>query len=320
VIELRHLRYFVAVAEELHFGKAAHRLHMSQSPLSRQIRELEHHLGVELVERGHSVAGLTPSGRAFYESACEILSRVDAAAEAAVRASRGEVGRLSVGYLDTLAVDLVTPTVCEFKRRHPAIQLDLVEGSTGDLLEAIDGGSVDVALVAPPPVLGHLCYQQLLQEFLVAAVPAEDRRSPGVPVSLAELPGAVIVPARQSAPGLRTEVDAALDEAGVFRPGTHVTVLEARSVSAMVLLVACGSGWALVPASAADRYPVAGVHYALVSPSPAATGAGLAWRPRHSSPAVDAFRQVAVDVAPATPMASSLIAGLDFAPGEPSLI
>lgn len=96
MVEVRHLRYFVAVAEELHFGRAARRLHMSQSPLSHQIRQLERNLDAELIDRAHHVVGLTDAGRAFVELARDILERFDRAFEVVGRAARGEVGTLVV--------------------------------------------------------------------------------------------------------------------------------------------------------------------------------------------------------------------------------
>src|SRR5829696_2311030 len=127
-MELRHLRYFVAVAEELHFGRAASRLRIAQPPLSRQIRDLEREVGTALFERVPRGVELTPAGRAFLPEARQTLSQAERAQRTAQRAGRGEIGRLRVGFVEAAAYSGILPDVLGFFRMHlPNIGLSLFE-------------------------------------------------------------------------------------------------------------------------------------------------------------------------------------------------
>lgn len=296
MIEVRHLRYFVVVAEELHFGRAAERLHMAQSPLSKQIRQLEGQVGVELVNRSHHVVGLTDAGHAFLGAARAVLDDLDQAVHLAKRASRGEVGTICVGYVSEVTADLLPLGLKAFKDRFPDIEVDLREGSTGALLDALRRRKVDVAFVRSPGLVDDLDYQQLIQEALFVARPsghehlAWDQARP-----LADLAGeAFVMPAYQAAQGLRRDIDAACAEAG-FAP---TVTREISPLTSVLLLVSAGAGVALVPASVAHSYPVPGIDYAQLS-GPPVTTAGMVWRRNEPSQMVGNFlavaRQVAVD-------------------------
>src|SRR4051794_37509046 len=116
-MELRHLKYFVAVAEELHFGRAALRLHIAQPPLSKQIRQFEEELGLRLLERTKRHVALTPAGRVLLKDAREILARSDEAVESARRAARGETGRLSVGFVGSATYDVLPEVLRVFHKK-----------------------------------------------------------------------------------------------------------------------------------------------------------------------------------------------------------
>src|SRR3954467_2399512 len=137
-MELRHLRYFVAVAEELHFGRAAERLNIAQPPLSRQIRDLERELGTPLFERGPRGAELTPAGRAFLPEARLTLAQAERAQRTAQRAAQGETGRLRVGFVEAATHSGILPDVLSFSRMHlPAIGLSLLEMDSPQQAEAL---------------------------------------------------------------------------------------------------------------------------------------------------------------------------------------
>ena len=152
-MELRHLRYFVAVAEELHFGRAAARLNIAQPPLSRQIRDLEREIGVVLFERTTRGAELTVAGSAFLSEARLTLAQAERAQRTAQRAARGETGRLRVGFVEAATHSGVLPSVLSFFRMHlPSIGLSLFEMDAVQQSDALRDGRVDVGLLHSPPL------------------------------------------------------------------------------------------------------------------------------------------------------------------------
>ena len=149
-MELRHLRYFIAVAEELHFRRAAERLHMSQPPLSQQIRQLEEEIGAQLLLRNQRKVELTAAGAAFLVRAREILDAVEDAAREARRVQRGEVGRLAVGFVGSAMYSFVPELLRAFREQAPDIGLRLHELGTTEQLRQLDDGRLDVASCARP--------------------------------------------------------------------------------------------------------------------------------------------------------------------------
>ena len=149
-MELRHLRYFVAVAEELHFRRAAERLHMSQPPLSQQIRALEEEVGATLLLRNQRRVELTAAGAAFLVRAREILAAVEDAAREARRVQRGEVGRLAVGFVGSAMYSFVPELLRAFREQCPDIALRLHELGTTEQLRQLEDGRLDVGFLRPP--------------------------------------------------------------------------------------------------------------------------------------------------------------------------
>ena len=295
MVEVRHLRYFVAVADELHFGRAAERLHMSQSPLSHQIRQLERELGAELIDRAHHVVGLTDAGRALLELARDVLERLDRAVEVVGRAGRGEIGTLTVGYVSEVTADLLPVGLAQFKERYPEVSLELRSGTTGHLLDGLRRKELDVAFVRTPGHLREMSYRQLIVESLMAAVPKGHAATRG-DLLLADLAGEdFVMPTLAAAEGLRRDIDRECRAAGF----TARVCREASPLTTVLLLVAAGAGVALVPASVAHQYPVPGIDYAhLKAPAPVTT-AGIAWRPDDASKIVANFLDVIEDLAQA---------------------
>jgi len=166
-MELRHCRYFVAVAEELHFGRAARRLGMSQPPLSQQIRRLEEELGVELFRRTKRSVRLTPAGDVFLESARKLLRGAEDAIDVARRAARGEVGTLHVGYAPSVELDILPKVLLAFSKRFPDVELRLTPLATREQLEALRQRQIDVGLVLLPAEGDGLQVARLRREPLV---------------------------------------------------------------------------------------------------------------------------------------------------------
>src|SRR5881275_1522994 len=167
-MELRHLRYFVAVAEELHFRRAAERLHMSQPPLSQQIRRLEDEVGATLFVRNQRRVELTAAGQAYLARARDILAAVEDAAREARRVQRGEVGRLDVGFVGSAMYSVVPELLRAFRERFPDVGLRLRELGTAEQLRRLEDGRLDVGFLRPPGGRPGLSIETVLREPVLA--------------------------------------------------------------------------------------------------------------------------------------------------------
>src|SRR5215207_3521737 len=191
-MELRHLRYFVAVAEELHFGRAAERLRIAQPPLSRQIRDLEREIGSALFERGSRGVELTPAGLAFLPEARLTLAQAERAQRTAQRAARGETGRLRVGFVEAATFSGILPDVLGFFRMHlPDIGLSLFEMDSLQQAEAFRDGRIDLGILHSPPADADrwLRAESVYSDPLVAALPHTHRLAGRARLALADLAG-----------------------------------------------------------------------------------------------------------------------------------
>jgi len=177
MFEISQLRCFVAVGEELHFGRAAERLHMTQPPLSRQIRLLEHQVGTPLLERTNRVVRFTAAGRAFFPEAARILRLADEAATTARRIAKGERGSIAIGFTAAFGYGLLPEMVRRLHQQVPNISLTLKEMVTSEQLEALDAGHLDVGLMRPHPPHGGLETVALAREALMLAIPEKDART-----------------------------------------------------------------------------------------------------------------------------------------------
>lgn len=284
-MELRQLRYFVAVAEELHFHRAADRLHISQPPLSHQIGRLEAELGFRLLARTRRRVELTPAGAAFLHDARTILAELDAAVATARRIDAGQTGRLRINFVGSALFSLVPDAVQRFRAARPAVEVALRERATADQIRAVLDGAVDVGLVRPP-IEHHenLRLELVRRERTVAALPVGHPLAALTRVPLRRLAGEplVLFP-RAQAPGFHDLLIASLSSAG----GAPQVVQYAPEMQTIIGLVAAGIGVSLVPASV-QRLALEGVAY---RPVTAATQADLAAisRADDRSPLVSAF-------------------------------
>lgn len=187
MFELSQLRCFVAVAEELHFSRAAERLNMTQPPLSRQIRLLEHHVGTPLLERTSRSVRLTAAGKAFFPDAARILRMSEEAAATARRNSKGEKGSLAIGFTASYGYKLLPEIVRRLRERAPEVSLTLKELVTGAQLEALHSNALDIALVRPHNHDGELETAILGTEELYLAIPKQDAALWPVEPTLANL-------------------------------------------------------------------------------------------------------------------------------------
>ena len=248
-MELRHLRYFVAVAEELHFGRAAARLHIAQPPLSRQIRDLEREVGAPLFERVPRGVELTAAGAAFLPEARLTLAQAERARRTAQRAARGEIGRLRVGFVEAAIYSGVLPDVLGFFRMHlPNIGLSLFEMDSVQQAAAFREGRIDLGILhSPPPDADRwLRTEPVYTDPLIAAVPHTHRLAARRRLALGDLAAEpfVLFP-RPVAPALYDDIIARCRSAG-FSPRV---VQEAAGWHMLAGLVGAGVGATFVPRS-----------------------------------------------------------------------
>ncbi len=172
MFELSQLRCFVAVAEELHFGRAALRLNMTQPPLSRQIQILERVLDVVLLERSNRTVKLTPAGQSFLAEARRLLKLAESAALLAKRVANGKAGSINIGFTATSAYSYVPELVAACRRELPDVEISLKEMVSGDQLKRLDSGEIDIGLLRPPIPRNGLSAFRVTAEPLIAAVNA----------------------------------------------------------------------------------------------------------------------------------------------------
>lgn len=287
-MELRHLRYFLAVAEELHFSRAAARLHVSQPPLSRQIRDLERELEAPLFERTGRGVQLTAAGRAFLPQARLTLAQADRAKRAAQRAARGETGRLRVGFVDAATYSEFFPDVLGFFRMHlPQIGVSLLEMDSTQQEDALREGRIDVGVMQSPPQDAErwLRLEHVFHDPLLAAVPRAHRLAPRSRLAVRDLEaeGLILLP-RSADPVLWDSVIARCRAAG-FSPRV---VQEAEAWHTVAGLVGAGVGIALVPKSLAEiKRP--GVVYRAVRNLAVQMSLYVAWKRGEKSPVRERF-------------------------------
>ena len=292
-MELRQLRYFCTLAEELHFGRAAKRLALTQPPLSQAIAGLERELGVRLFDRTRRRVVLTHAGGAFLEEARATLARAAQAIELAQRAERGEVGRLAVGYLAATAFTLLPLVLRDFGRAFPGVKLDLRELTIPQQHAALLKGDIDLAILRPPVDEAELASEIIMSERFVAALPASHPLCAlrKVPAQRLAREAFVMFP-RQ--PGL---VNHDLVMGFCLRAGfTPRVAQEANQTHTVVGLVSAGIGVALVPEST-QRIGLAGVVYRPLRERTPLSRTAVAWRRGESSPTLLAFLDVARSVA-----------------------
>jgi DNA-binding transcriptional LysR family regulator len=288
-MELRHLRYFVAVAEELHFGRAAARLHIAQPPLSQQIRRLESELGVELLRRNRRTVQLTDAGRLLLEQSRPLLAQAERIEQLLGEAAGGEVGRLGIGFVGSASYEALPRILRAFRSRFPNVELRLEELTTAGQASALAAGRIDVGLLRTPVGDPSLELTPLVEERLVVALPDSHALAARKRVPVAALAGEpfVLVP-RQLGTGLYDDVLAVCRAAG-FSPNV---VQEANEMQTIVSLVSAGIGVSLVPESVETFSPPRVAYRPLTGPN-ASLEIALAHRQAERSPLVARFREVA---------------------------
>jgi DNA-binding transcriptional LysR family regulator len=292
-MELRQLQYFVAVAEERHFGRAAQRLHMSQPPLSIQIKGLEAELGVRLLNRSTRQVTLTDAGRTFLERARAILSAVEEAKGAARSVEQGMQGRLRVGFISSATLSLLPPSIRLFRERYGGVELELKELTSAQQIDALYEDEIMVGLVRLPLRAPGIRLEPVLEERLVVALPSDHalEEFDRVPLeAIADLP--LIFFTRQLIPGFHAQIVELFQRVGAFpKVAQHAVHLQT-----IVGLVASGVGIAILPGSA-ERISREGVLYRVLDVPDATSWMGLAWAEGDESKLLENFVRTVREVA-----------------------
>ncbi|WP_085316577.1 LysR family transcriptional regulator [Derxia lacustris] len=283
MFDLAQLRCFVAVAEELHFGRAAARLNMTQPPLSRQIQLLEHLVGTRLLERSSRSVRLTAAGRGFLPDAARILRLADEAAASARRVASGAAGTLAIGFTASVGYGLLPALVREARGQTRAVQLTLKEMVSGAQLEALAARQIDLGLLRPPVLHGDLDTLACPNEGLVAALPAAEAGDWPAAPTLASFAGrALVMYSPYEARYFHQLLSGLFERAGV----QPEVVEQVSQIHSMLALVRAGIGAALIPAGAAALH-FDGVDYRPVATDPPTpVELTYAWRRDNDNPAL----------------------------------
>ena len=287
-MELRHLRYFVTVAEESHFGQAAKRLRMTQPPLSQQIRQLEEELGVQLFRRVGRNIELTDAGRVFLDEARQTLAQAEHAIQNARRAARGEIGKLDIGLVVTAAYSVVPSVLQIFRERYPNVMVVLHELTTTEQTQALRAHKIDIGFLRLPVIGDDLEMRTVFREPLVIALP-EDHPLAAIEnifVEMLESEQFILSP-----PQLRLawhdQITCLCQQAG-FSPKI---AQQAIHVETILGLVAVGMGITLLPASVGE-WRRKGVAYRPLADVDILVDMAVAWRKGESNSVLEAFLEV----------------------------
>ena len=285
MFELSQLRCFVAVAEELHFSRAAERLNMTQPPLSRQIRLLEHHVGVQLLERSSRTVSLTAAGKAFFPEAARILRIAEEATFAARRAAKGEQGNLAIGFTSASGYSLLPEVVRRLRECAPGVSLTLKELVSTSQVEALNAGELDLGLLRPHPMNGELESRLIATESLMLAIPETEAGAWPLEPTLGDLHGKPFV---MYSPYEARPFYLMLSER-FARAGVVPDIVEhIGQVHTMLALVRAGVGAALI-AEGASRLKFDGIVMRRLATEPVEMV--CTWRRDNDNPVLALFKQ-----------------------------
>jgi DNA-binding transcriptional LysR family regulator len=313
-MELRHLRYFVAVAEELHFRRAAERLYVAQPAVSEQVRKLEEELGVRLFDRTQRSVSLTDAGAAMLEEARRVLTQAEIAQMAARNASDWATKRLRIGHLPDLLPSCVTRAMQVVGASSPRVQLSLETGSALRLLGELRAERLDVVVVGLPAPTSGLRATPAGHQRIVAALPVSHPQALAEAISLERMaPERLVVLPPDTNPAFHSAIVSICRDAGISP--AFIEVAEPR-VEHALLAVASGAGMALLPESAAERHRAPGVRFVPLDDAEPAFECAVLTRPgtddlataRFVRAVTQANRPAADGVAPPPPPAMAIAA------------
>lgn len=286
-MELRHLKYFVAVAEELHFGRAAAKVQITQPVISEQIRRLEQELGVKLFFRTKRTVELTEPGKIFFSEAQEILERVEKAVCALQKADRGELGSLTIGYTGPALYTILPKIIKAFQNSYPQVELILKEICTDEQVEAFNTGNIEVGFLHPP-VDSDFEFISIMKEKMILALPEDNSLATLTPVPIEKLSNqSFILFPQKVGPVLYSRIFTMCQQAG-FIPKV---VQEVTPQPTMIGLVAAGIGVSFVSQSL-QNINLPGVVYRELDVSTPELELSAAWKTEKISPVLQAFLKI----------------------------
>lgn len=276
-MEFRHLRYFIVLAEELHFGRAAKRLNISQPPLSFNIKQLETSLGVALFSRNSHSVRLTPAGEAFRKSALRVLAEAGAAAVQVREVAAGVTSRVRIGFVGSMLFRGLPERLAQFRADHPQVQVELTELNSAEQLDALARGTIDLGFVHTDRIAADLQHALYMSEPFVCCLPADHAAARGkalAPEKLKDVP--LVLFSRGASPDYYERVVSLCNLIGWDPLVRH----EVRHWLSVVALVRKGMGAALVPRALVDS-GVANVVFKTLPESPVRSDVHVVWRERH---------------------------------------
>ena len=292
-IELRHLRYFIAVAEELHFGRAAARLNISQPPLSQQIQILEQQVGARLLARTNRSVSLTAAGKQFLADSRQVVSLVNDAAARAERLHLGETGELRLGFTSSAPfISAVSHTLSTFRRHYPDVHIQTREINTREQIVPLNEGSLDLGLMRNTQLPDTLAWEVILREPLMAMIPRDHPLAAQPSVTLAELaqePFVFFDP--HDGTGLYDDILGLMRRYGL----TPVITQEVGEAMTIIGLVAAGLGVSILPASF-KRVQLNEMRWVAIAEEDAVSEMWLVWPKHHElSNAAQRFKKQLID-------------------------
>ena len=292
-MELRHLKYFIAVAEELHFGRAAQKLCIAQPPLSRQIKLLEEEIGVILLERTKRRVVLTTAGEIFLADAKVSVAQAEGAIRNAQRAARGEIGKLAIGFVHSAGYNKIPSLFCLMHNRYPEVSLFLDEMTIEEQEDALRTYRIDVGIVRPPLISTEgLSMQVISTEPLVVVLPETSHLAGEAEISIKSLAQeAFILVSRHAAPGYYDQFINLCTNTGF----TPKVVQEAKTSPAIINLVASGIGISILPSSLENLQRTGVVYRPLKNPAPTSDLA-IVWHTHNKSPTLWSFLKIVWEV------------------------
>jgi len=294
MFELSQVRCFVAVAEELHFGRAAARLNMTQPPLSRQIQILERILGVTLLQRGNRLVKLTPAGQSFLTEARLILKLTESAALLARRVGEGKAGSVNIGFTAASSYSYVPELVAACRQQMPDVELILKEMVSGDQLKGLGSGEIDIGLLRPPIPRSGLQFFRVKAEPMIAAVPAGHRLAGATAIGLPELAAEPFIMYAPYEARYFHDLLVELFSRAALAP---VYVQHLAQIHSILAIVHSGVGVALVP-EAAQNLQFSGVALRpLAEPQQRAAELYFVWRDDNDNPLLPVIAAIARDLA-----------------------